>query len=152
MNDFKCPQCGIIARDHYFVVDGEEFRTVEAASAYVRSLGGDLLLLRCQYCMGVIWTRENGWGKVSIQALAKYAKSALRKTYMREAQLQSSDGWLHYGITHSLKERGYSVPSDFRGTTDDLAFAIGMSHAELAEVWDTTEDDLRQRGEFIISK
>lgn len=75
----------------------------------------------------------------------------LKRSYQRTTQLRSADGYVHYGMLKRLHERGYEVPRGFTGDSDALARTMGVGHDELASMWKTTEEDLRQRGEFSLS-
>lgn len=78
-------------------------------------------------------------------------RDALKKTYVRETQLKSEDGYVHYGMLNKLQERGYEVPRDFSGNSHALAMRLGITHEELARLWKTSTSDLRRRGNFTLS-
>lgn len=114
--------------------------TIEQAIAYNHRAAID-----CGHCGYELYDGRGGLD------VSKGKSSRLRDSYVRESQLRSADGRVHYGMLNRLKKRGYVVPANFRGSSHSLARAIGTSHEELARMWKTSTRELRERGVFEIS-
>lgn len=132
----NCPRCGNYWGDDIFTSrrTGSESRG--------RIPEGDGLI--CADCGRVFSASQ-------VQSAVRGSGGKLRESYVRQTQLKSSDGFVHYGMLKRLDQSGYKVPKGFRGTSDDLARSIGISHGDLARLWKTSESELQKRGRFELS-
>ena len=56
-----------------------------------------------------------------------------------------------FSIAPALEERGFTLPKNFSGTSEDLAATLKMDHKELAKVWKVSEKELRQLDNIRIT-
>ena len=73
---------------------------------------------------------------------------ALKRGYVARDQFTTFGGGkqTHYGVMKRLEENGYQLPSEFSGSSDELARRIGIEHADLSRMWTGSEQELRQLG------
>lgn len=135
----NCPKCG---RDW---LDEEEFVNLRSGEILKGGVPAGATI-KCFQCGHKHKAGAGGSGR----RRGRLGKSYERRDHFTFTKANGEDH-TNFAVAPALERMGVKLPSDFSGSSDDLASVLQMDHRELARVWRMSEDKLRQLGTIRIT-